>query len=158
MAQIGPDDLHLFATPLPDLLREVTGIEPEFSGHGIRGHHVLFDDVQSTQRLAMADVGGGVLAALWPAELKTQSEYLYGNRLAGPMLAAARERGWTTESAPQLAFRNAAPARRVYLDRPVTAEEYARRWEGPDWRQVGQHSRDELSRTLWPWLKERGYV
>src|SRR3954468_5446398 len=109
MAQIGPDDLHLFATPLPDLLREVTGIEPEFSGHGIRGHHVLFDDVQSTQRLAMADVGGGVLAALWPAELKTQSEYLYGNRLAGPMLAAARGRGGAAQGGPQPALPHAAP-------------------------------------------------
>jgi hypothetical protein len=96
-ARLGADDLELFENPQPRLLREATGIEPERSGL-----HVLLDThgVQSTQRLALSEFGGGLVAALWPAELRPQAEYLYGAGLATPMIAAARERGWSAEPSP----------------------------------------------------------
>jgi hypothetical protein len=155
-ARIGADDLVFFETPRPDLLREVSGIEPEAPGT-----HVLLDGdahVRSTQRLALADFGGGVVVGLWPAELKSQAEYLYRDGRASAMIAAARERRWTVEGSPQLAFYNSRPAQRLYLRPTVSAEEYVRRWEGGDGRRIGQHSRDEVQRSLWPWLKERGYA
>jgi len=40
----------------------------------------------------------------------------------------------------------------------VDASEYARRWEEGDLEQVGAHSRADVRRTLWRWLKTRGYA
>jgi hypothetical protein len=154
-AQIGADDLALFEEPQPSLLQRVSGIFPE-----PRGLHVLLEDhgVRSTQRLALSGFGGGLVVALWPAELKNQAEFLYGNRLGIPMIAKARELGWTANPAPQLAFRSSAPSQRLYMTTPVDALEYACRWESGDLRQVGQHTRDEIERTIWPWLKARHYA
>ena len=36
--------------------------------------------------------------------------------------------------------------------------EYARRWEDGDLSWVGAYRRQDVSRTLWPWLKSRGYA
>lgn len=154
-AQVGADGLELFLDPHPQLLEEISGIRPEPGGL-----HVLLEGrgVRSTQRLALSSVGGGLIAALWPAELKVQAEYLYGQRLATPMIARAVERGWTAAASPQLAFRNSAPSQRLYLQPAIEAAEYARRWEAGDLRRVGQYGRDRVSAVLWPWLKERGYV
>jgi hypothetical protein len=156
-ARIGTEDVDLFAEPWPgSLLREVTGIEPEPSGQ-----HVRFDvrtRIRSTQRLALADVGGEIVVGLWPAELKPQAEYLYDAGRAAAMIATASERSWSVTANPHLAFRNSAATRRLYLNPSVDADEYARRWEGPDRRRIGQFSRDEVRRTLWPWLKERAYA
>src|SRR4051812_31845844 len=41
---------------------------------------------------------------------------------------------------------------------PIDALEYVRRWESGDLRRVGQHTRDAVEKTIWPWLKERGYA
>src|SRR5438067_1153719 len=105
-AAVGADDLEMFQEPLPELLRDVSGIEPESASL-----HVLLEDhgVVSAQRLALSGYGGGVVVALWPGELKSQAEYLYGNQLGRRMVAAALERGWKAEGSPQLAFRNSAP-------------------------------------------------
>lgn len=40
----------------------------------------------------------------------------------------------------------------------IDAHEYARRWEEGDLAEVGAHSRGDVVRTLWPWLKERQYA
>lgn len=106
----------------------------------------------------MGDVGGSIWIALWPAELKTQAEYLYGQRLARPMLAAASDNGWIVGAAPQLAFRSSAASLRLYMTPQVDAFEYARRWEEGDLHWIGAHSPSALKRTVWPWLKGRGYV
>jgi hypothetical protein len=122
--------------------------------------HVLLEDlgVQSAQRLGIGDVGGNVVVALWPAELKEQAKYLYGGRLGRPMIAAARERGWTAEPSPHLAFRNASPTVRLYMAPHLAAAEYARRWEEGDLERVGADARADVVRDLWPWLKSRGYA
>src|SRR4051794_29485220 len=106
-ARLGADDIDEFATPRQLLLREITGITPEEPAG-----HVLLESfgVKSTQRLALADVGGTLIAGLWPAELKTQAESLYGSGRATPMIAAARERGWTVEASPHIGFYNSGPA------------------------------------------------
>lgn len=154
-ARLGADDVHLFDTPLPDLLREITGIEPVPTGT-----HVRLDEarVRSTQRLALADIGGGIAVALWPAELQAQAEFLYQQGRAGRLIAAARERGWNVKPSPHLAFFNSRHSQRLYMDPDVSAEDYARRWEGPDGRRIGRHSPDEVRLVIWPWLKERGYA
>jgi hypothetical protein len=114
--------------------------------------------VRSTQRLALSRHGVELVAALWPAELKPQAEYLYGGLLATPLIAKARELGWSVEANPHLAFRNSYPAQRLYMRPVVDAAEYARRWEEGDLDRVGQYERSEIQATLWPWLLERGYL
>src|SRR5204862_6972830 len=47
---------------------------------------------------------------------------------------------------------------RLYMKPRVDGAEYARRWEEGDLARVGQYTRAEVERTLWPWLKERGYA
>ena len=61
-ATIGTDDLDLYASPQPRLLRAISGIDPVASGT-----HVLLEahGVQSTQRLAVGDLGGTLWIALW---------------------------------------------------------------------------------------------
>lgn len=154
-ASIGPNDIAVHQSPLPELLREVTGIATVESGT-----HTMLDDcgVRSTQRLAIGDVGGQVVAALWPAELKEQAVFLYGRRLGRTMIAAARSRGWSAEPSPHLAFRNSAAQVRLYMTPRLDAAEYARRWEEEDLRHVGAYDCAEVRRRLWPWLKSRGYA
>lgn len=154
--RIGADDDDLFEVHRPGLLQQVTGIEPEPSAP-----HVRFEvrtRIRSTQRLALAALDGGVIVGLWPAELKPQAEYLFQAGRATRMVAAALELGWSVTANPHLAFRNARPSQRLYLNPSVDAGEYAKRWEGADGRRIGQYSPDEVRRMLWPWLKERGYV
>lgn len=152
---IGADDIGLFASPQRELLRAISGIDPVE-----KGTHVLLEPhgVRSSHRLAAGDVGGALWVALWPAELKTQATYLYGQRLARPMIEAARAHGWTAEPSPHLAFRNSQPALRLYMAPKLDAAEYARRWEDGDLERVGAHSRSEVRGSLWPWLKNRGYA
>lgn len=154
-ARIGADDLEPFQDPRPDVLEEISGLRPERGGL-----HVLLEPagIRSTQRLAVSGYGGGLIAALWPGELKAQAEYLYGRDVASPMVAVALERGWAAEGSPHLAFRNSAPRQRLYMKPNIDAAEYVRRWEAGDLRRVGQYTRAEVERSLWPWLKERGYA
>ena len=154
-AAIGADDLDITESPRPDLLYAISGIEPVE-----KDTHVLLEPhgVQSTHRLAAGDPGGTLHLALWPAELKTQATYLYGQRLARPMIETARAQGWTADPSPHLAFRNSQPALRLYMAPPIDASEYARRWEEGDLERVGAHSRADVRGSLWPWLKCRGYA
>jgi hypothetical protein len=154
-ARLGATDEHLFETPRPELLHEISGIEPEPSLI-----HVRLDEhgLRSIQRLALADVGGGILAALWPAELAPQARYLYGGHRGGALVQAARGEGWTVEASPHLAFFTAPPRQRLYLDPQVDVDEYVHRWEGPDAGWIGQYTAAEVRQELWPWLKERRYA
>jgi hypothetical protein len=155
-ARFGAADLHEFESPRRALLQQVAGIQPE-----PRGFHVLLDKyagVHSAQRLALSDVGGSILIALWPAELKPQAEYLYRDGRAGRMIATARERSWQIQPTPHLAFFNAHPSLRLYMSPEISPEEYALRWEGPDARMIGRHPRGALEGILRPWLERRGYL
>lgn len=155
-ASLGTDSDHLYEAPRSDLLREISGIEPEPAGIHVRlDRHA---GVRSTQRLALADVGGGVVAGLWPAELMPQARYLYSEGRAGALLSSASAFGWSVAASPHLAFFNSSAHQRLYLNPEVNVNEYARAWEGADGRWIGQHSVEEVRHSLWPWLKERGYV
>jgi hypothetical protein len=122
--------------------------------------HVLLagSGVVSTQRLALGDIGGGLIAALWPAELKQQAKYLYAEGRAEALIAAALSAGWTVKGSPHLGFWNSAPQLRLYLDPVDDVGDYVRRWAGVDGHRIGQYQPDEVRRTLWPWLLERGYA
>jgi hypothetical protein len=154
-ATIGPNDVNLYESPLPQLLRETSGIQPVNAGT-----HVMLKGyrVRSIRRLAIGDVGGRVTVSVWPAELKEQAKYLYGQRLGRAMIATARERGWTAKPNPHLAFRNSAAARCLYMEPQLDAAEYARRWEEGDLERVGAHQRADIRADLLPWLKSRGYA
>ena len=154
-AAIGPDDVEFFQEPVPNLLVAMTGIRPEPAGL-----HVLLNShgMVSTQRLALSGFSGGLVAGLWPGELKAQAEYLYGGRRGCRMIRAARACGWIAEGAPQLAFRNSAPSQRLYMQPSIDAHAYASRWENGDLAQVGAHSRADVEQRLWPWLRDRGYA
>jgi hypothetical protein len=154
-ASFGAPDLELWSSPLPELLREVTGFEPEPGAN-----HVRLDDhlgTRSAQRLALADVGGNVVAGLWPGELKAQARYLYADGRAHSMFAAARQRGWTIEPRPALAFFNSHPSQRLYMTSTLSPEEYADRWQGPDADMIGRFPPEEMP-SIRAWLAERGYL
>jgi hypothetical protein len=154
-ATIGPDDFDFTASPRPDLLRAVTGLQP-----GPAQTHVLLADygVNSCQRLAAGDAGGRVTFGLWPAELKEQANHLYGQRRGRRMISAARAHDWSAAPSPHLAFWNAAPIVRLYMSPPLDAAEYVGRWEDGDLDLVGAYAPAEVRATLWPWLKGRGYA
>lgn len=155
LAYIGRDTPDVFVDAVPDLLREVTGLKPEADGL-----HVLVDaaGVRTTQRLTISAHRGGLVAGMWPGELKTQAEHLYGLGYATGMIAKALELGWTVAASPHLAFRNSAPSQRLYMLPEIDAVDYARRWQSGDLRRVGQHSADQVRSVIWQWLKSRRYA
>lgn len=117
----GTVELPLFENPLPELLREVTGSAPVSSGT-----HVVLETlgVRSTQRLALADVGGDVAAFTWPGELARQAHYLYAAGRASRLLTAARDGGWEVDPRPHLAFWNSHARQRLYTNPTIGTEEY----------------------------------
>lgn len=145
----------MLETPLPELLFEVTGLEARGTAD-----HVLLESagVRSTQRLALGEVGGGVVAFTWPGELVSQAKHLYESKRAPRLLAAGREGGWEVDMRPHLAFRNSHPRQRLYTNPTIDAEQYVTQWAGPDGRRIGAHDPDTIRNGLWPWMLERGYA
>lgn len=151
----GAADLKLLERPLPDLARDVTGVEPGSSGH------VLIDKalrVRSTQRLAIARVDGGVVAFTWPGELQSQARFLYSSDRAHRLVGAAREGGWDIDTRPHLAFWNSPPSQRLYLNPTIGVDEYVERWAGADGANIRQHEAETIRPRLWPWLLGRGFA
>lgn len=114
----------------------------------------------STQRLALGDVGGGVVAFTWPAELKGQAEHLYDGERAPRLLDAAAAGRWEVDTRPHLAFWRSRPEERLYMNPAPTmsAREYVARWAGEDGRQIGAHEAETIRNGLWPWLVDHGYA
>lgn len=155
-AQIGAEGLDLIGEPRPELLVEVARVEPQRGGEWVDLGPLGFS---STKKLQLSDQAGDIVVATWPAELAPQARYLYGSRLGSPLVAAAIERGWTVEPSPHLAFRNAAPSRRLYMSPSVAPLDYAARWEDEDALvRIGNHTREGVEDELWPWLKDQGYA
>src|SRR5665811_1585606 len=97
-------DQPLQETPVPSLLRDVTGIEPKAQ------EYVFFaknSGVSSTQRLGLYDVGGGLALFTCPAVLMPQARYLYSGGRPPRLLRAGDEGNWPVGARPQLAFWNA---------------------------------------------------
>jgi hypothetical protein len=145
---------------LRSLLREATGIEPERAGLV----HVRLDTalgVSSLQRTALDVEAERLTLHLWPGELKAQAEQLYTGGRAESLCELLGEDGpgaWQVKPQPLLGFRNAPVRTRVYLTCRLEPGEYARRWQGEDWKKVGAHHRNHIVADLWPWLLERGYA
>ncbi|HEY2632119.1 MAG TPA: hypothetical protein VGI26_07050 [Solirubrobacteraceae bacterium] len=144
---------------LRSLLREATGIEPERAGLV----HVRLDvalGVSSLQRAALDIEEERLTLHLWPGELKAQAEHLYAGGHAERLceLLDEDEGAWQVRPQPLLGFRNAPVRTRVYLTCELDPSEYARRWQGEDWKRVGAHHRNHIVPDLWPWLLDRGYA
>jgi len=145
---------------LRSLLREATGLMPERAGLV----HVRLDTalgVQSLQRAALEVEDERLTLHLWPGELKAQAEHLYSGGHAEDLCRLLEQDGpgaWSVRPQPLLGFRNAPVRTRVYLTCTLDAAEYARRWQGEDWKRVGAHHRSHIEPDLWPWLLERGYA
>ncbi len=93
---------------------------------------------------------------LWPGELKAQAEHLYAGGHAEnlcELLRTGRPRRLAGQSRNRCSgFRNAPVRTRVYLTCGLDPGEYARRWQGEDWKKVGAHHRNHIAPDLWPWL------
>jgi hypothetical protein len=145
---------------LRSLLREATGIVPERAGLV----HVRLDvalGVASLQRAALDIEEERLTLHIWPGELKAQAEQLYAGGRAENLCELLGEDGpgaWQVKPQPLLGFRNAPVRTRVYLSCTLDPAEYARRWQGEDWKQVGAHHRSHILPELWPWLLERDYA
>jgi hypothetical protein len=157
-AQIGYDGLDPRRDPRQELLIDVARARPERpAGDWVHLGRLGF---RSTQRLWIGDVPGGVAVATWPAELKPQACYLYSRRLGSALVAAARERGWTVEPSPHIAFRTAAAGRRLYMSPSLTPLAYVACWEDEDGlsRIGGNYARGVVEHELWPWLKQMEFA
>jgi hypothetical protein len=156
-AQIGYDGLDLRGDPRPELLIDVTRVQPEPGGDWVHLGRLGF---RSTQRLWIGDVAGGLAVATWPTELKPQAYYLYGHGLGSALVAAAIERGWAVEPSPHIAFRTASAARRLYMRPSIEALDYVACWEDEDGlrRVGGNYTREYVEHELWPWLKQSGFA
>jgi hypothetical protein len=153
-AHIGPrDNPHRFDVSVPDLMRLVTGISPVAGRNDVRLEEAGF---KAVQRLVLADLNGGVLAAVWPGELKPHARYLYSERRAERFVSAALEGGWLVDRTPHVAFHNAPIHQRLYLDPLIDLTRYVELWEGPGWEWIGGYWLDEARTALWPWLKKHG--
>jgi hypothetical protein len=162
---------------LRSLLREATGIVPERAGLV----HIRLDTALgalSLQRAALdieearqdtpsgarpegrKQAGERLTLHLWPGELKAQAEHLYAGGHAERLCELLEEDSgvWRVQPQPLLGFRNAPVRTRVYLTCRLDPAEYARRWQGEDWKRVGAHHRNHILPELWPWLLERGYA
>ncbi|MFZ1155110.1 MAG: hypothetical protein WAN93_09425 [Solirubrobacteraceae bacterium] len=144
---------------LRSLLQEATGIVPERAGLV----HVRLDaalGVASMQRAALDIEEERLTLHLWPGELKAQAEHLYSGGHAESLCELLNRAGedWQVQPQPLLGFRNAPVRTRVYLTCELDPAEYARRWQGEDWKQVGAHHRNHILPDLWPWLLEREYA
>lgn len=143
---------------LRSLLREATGIRAERAGLV----HVRLDlalGVASLQRAALDVEDERLTLHLWPGELKRQAEHLYAGGSAERLCELLGESGdWSVQPQPLLGFRNAPVRTRVYLTCTLDPAEYARRWQGEDWKKVGAHHRNHIHGELWEWLLERGYA
>jgi hypothetical protein len=157
-AQIGYDGPDLRGGSRTDLLSKVAGVQAEPGDEWVRLEGRL--GFRSTQRLWIGDVPGGVAVATWPAELARQARYLYGGGFGSALVAAARERGWTVEASPHIAYYTASADRRLYMSPPVAPLEYAACWEDEDGfgRIGGNCTREYVEDELWPWLKQRGFA
>ena len=141
------------------LLREATGVRPERAGLV----HVRLDlalGVASLQRAALDIDEERLTLHLWPGELKPQAEHLYSAGHAASLceLLKVEEENWLLQPQPLLGFRNAPVRTRLYMTCNLDPAEYARRWQGEDWKKVGAHHRNHIRDELWPWLIERGYA
>jgi hypothetical protein len=144
---------------LRSLLREATGISAERAGLV----HVRLDralGVASLQRAALDIDEERLTLHVWPGELKPQAEHLYSGGRAESLctLLDLDDEEWLVEPQPLLGFRNAPVRTRVYMTCELDPCEYARRWQGEDWKKVGAHHRNHIPDELWPWLIERGYA
>jgi hypothetical protein len=111
---------------------------------------------KSIQRLVLADDHGGVVVAMMPGELKPNAEYLYMGQRAKAFVGSAADDGWDVHANPHLAFFQAPPHQRLYLEPSIDVEGYVELFEGPGWERVGAYSERDLIDVAWPWLKENG--
>jgi hypothetical protein len=155
-AQIGAHGLDIFGDPRPELLFDVTRIQPK---PGRKWVDLEPYGIRSTQRLWISDIAGGVAMATWPAELAPQAQYLYGRGLGSALVAAARERGWTVNPSPHLAYWRSPPGRRLYMRLSIAPLDYAARWEAEDaLSRPGRYARENVEPDLWQWLKQKGFA
>jgi hypothetical protein len=157
-AHIGDEGLDRLGDPLPELLTDVAGVQPQPGREWVHLKDKL--GFRSTQRLVIRDDAGGVEVATWPAELAEQARYLYGGGLGSALVAAAIERGWEVIPSPHIAYYSASPARRLYMLPSVAPLDYAACWEDEDGfgRIGGNDTREYVEHELWPWLKQRGFA
>jgi hypothetical protein len=85
----------------------------------------------------LEDVNGGILAGLWPGELKPHAKYLYSNHRAEEFVSAASEGGWSVHPNAHIAFFQAPSHQRLYLDPVMNLRQYVDLWEGPGWERIG---------------------
>ena len=157
-AQIGSRlDADLYEAPSSDLVQQVTqqvtGIRPEAAS----GHAFLKEaGFKSIQRLMLADATGGIVAGLCPGELMRDAQFLYSEHRAEVFVSAAEAGGWLVHANPHIGFWQSPARQRLYLDPTIALGQYVELWEGPGWGRLGGYSQEDLTRSVWPWLKEQG--
>jgi hypothetical protein len=147
------------------LLRQATGLDevlperPPVIGARVATLDALIG-TKSTQRISLHQRDEGLALSTKPAELKPQAKALYRTDGAEQLLdlLARRPEAWRARPNAHLAFRNASPSQRLYLNCRLPVTSYVRRWMGDDFTQIRAYHREEVRESLWPWLRERQYA
>ena len=84
----------------------------------------------SVQRLGILRIHGGIRAALSPGEYQSHARYLYSDRRAETFVSVAREGEWSVNPKPHIAFFQAPPYQRLYLDSTMDCDQYVKLWQG----------------------------
>ena len=145
------------------LLRQATGLEVVPDPGPDPGGLLRVDTelgTKTVQRIVLVQRAEGLALGMWPAELKPQAEALYRTGRVRQLTDFLARNGdkWHAKANPHLAFRNAPGPQRLYPSCRLLVAEYARRWTGADFAQVGAHRPDQVRQGLWPWLLERQYA
>ncbi len=141
------------------LLRQATGIDKVEPGRPT-GATVRLIGTKSTQRISLQQQDDSLALCAWSAELRPQAEALYKTGRAQRLmdLVAQHPGEWLARPNVHLAFWQAPPAQRLYLDCRLGITEYVRRWSGDDFAHIRAYRPDEIRETLWPWLRRRQYA
>jgi hypothetical protein len=144
------------------LLKEVTGIDEVEPGRPT-GAMVRLDTAigtKSMQRISLQQQDDSLALCAWSAELRPQAQALYKTGRAQRLmdLLAQHPGEWLARPNVHLAFWQAPPTQRLYLDCQLGITEYVRRWSGDDFAQIRAYRYDEIRENLWPWLRQRQYA
>ncbi|OBJ37418.1 hypothetical protein A5630_04575 [Mycolicibacterium mucogenicum] len=143
---------------LCSILSEASGIPGESIGG--RAAIKFPDQVVSIDRSCLWINGDDVNLGVWPGELATQYNRLYGTpKIVENLLALADQEGWCVSPNFHLGYRFSRPAQRWYPGRNIEGKQYVQQWvDDLNDGHAGGRTHEQLDDAFHKWLVGRGYA